>query len=110
MNHQNVYKSTLQLSDVLSVLNVLLEHTTCALTFAPIRMSDRSYARSAGRHSPVNMTENVTKGFTLVKRNSCVEGNSKPVEHGDVGEDLPAQMHWEDTLGARLVECVSAHY
>ena len=110
VNHQNVYKSTPQLSNVISVLSVLLEHTTCAPTSAPIRMSDRSYARSVGRHSPANMTENVTNHFTLVKKNSCAEGNSKPVEHGGVGEDLPVQMHWEDTFGARRVECVSAHY
>lgn len=110
VNHQSAYKSTPQLSNVLSVLNVLLEHTTSALTSVPIRMSDHLYVRFVGRHLPANTTENVTKDSTLVKRNLYVEDNSKLVGHGDVGEDLLAQMHWEDTLGVRLVECVSARY
>jgi len=89
-------------SSVISALSGLLEHTTCALISERTRMSDRSFARFAVKHSLANTIESATKGCILARRNSCVAVLFRVVLAGVAAADLPAQMPSVDTSDQRL--------
>jgi hypothetical protein len=103
-------KNTRLPSSVLSARNDSLEHTTCALTSEHTRMSDRSFARCAAKHSLANTTASVTKVCTLARRSSCVAALSRVVRTGAVVADSPAQMPWAATSDQRLVGSASSPY
>jgi hypothetical protein len=97
-------------SSVPSVLSDSQERTTYALTSERTRMSDRSFARSAAKHSLVNTTANATKVCTLARRNSCVVALFRVPRTGAVVADLLAQMPWVGTSGRRQVVFASNPY
>jgi hypothetical protein len=90
-------------SSVLSALSGSPEHTTYVLISEHTRVSDRSFARSAVKHSLTNTTASVTKVCILARRNPCVVALFRVVRAGAVVADSPAQMPWVDTSGRRLV-------
>jgi len=103
-------KNTRLPSSVLSARNGSLEHTTCALTSEHTRMSARSFARCAAKHSLANTTASVTKVCTLARRSSCVAALSRVVRTGAVVADSPAQTPWVAISGRRLVVFASSPY
>jgi hypothetical protein len=90
-------------SSVRFALSDSLEHITYALTSEHTQTSDRSFARSAARHSLANTTANATKVCTLARRSSCVAALSRVVRTGAVVADSPARMPWAATSGRKLV-------
>ena len=103
-------RSTRRPSNVLFALSGSQERTTYALISEHIRMSGRSFARSAAKHSLANTTANATKVFTPAKRSSCVVALFRVPRIGAVVADLLAQMPWVDTSGRKPVVFASNPY
>jgi hypothetical protein len=103
-------KNTRLPSSVLSARNDSPEHTTCDLTSEHTRMSDRSFARCAAKHSLANTTASVTKVCTLARRSLCAVALSRVARAGAVVADLAVQMLWVDTSDRTLVGSASNLY
>lgn len=85
----SVFRNTLPISSAHYARRSSHGRIICALISEPTPTSDRSCVQSAARHSPVNMTENDTKGCILVRRNSSAEAICHEMETGVVVVDSP---------------------